>query len=236
MPCSMKVSISLGGSLLTGKNNDNPLELNPETYKIYSDVLRKLHEEGHELMVVCGGGGPARHFIETAKMLGATRYIQDMLGVKATHVNALLVMAALGEVADQSRIYQRASDLANREPGKILVGGGYKPGSSTDYRAVIFAGKMGADLIVNASDVDGVYDCDPRKHPEAKKLKELSFKELEGIIKRNTVQSPGEYGLFDLKAVRLAAKLAIPIVFIDGRDPEEIKRSVYMKHNGSLVK
>ena len=231
----MKVSISLGGSLLTGKNNDKPLELNPEPYKRYAGVLRKLHEEGHELMVVCGGGRPARHFIEVAKTLGATRYVQDMLGVKATHVNALLMMASLGEIVDQSRIYQRASDLVNRAPRKILVGGGYKPGSSTDYRAVIFAGRMGADLIVNASDVDGVYDHDPRINPEARKLSKLTFSELETIIKSNTVQSPGKYGLFDLKAVRLAAKLEIPIVFIDGRDPEEIKRAVHMQHHGSIV-
>ena len=231
----MKISLSLGGSLLTGKNKEPCVELSPEKYRLYAETLKDLHNQGHEIMAVCGGGKPARHFIDVSKHLGGTRDIQDLLGVKASHVNALLMMSALGGHADQARIYQRASDLRYAPTGKILVGGGYRPGSSTDYRAVIFAEKMGADLIINATDVPGVYDRNPRKHPDAVKLKELTYDQLESIIKENTTQAPGEYGLFDLKAVRLARKAGIPVVFIDGTDPEEIKRAVEGTHSGSTV-
>ncbi|MCW4048479.1 MAG: UMP kinase [Candidatus Bathyarchaeota archaeon] len=232
----MKVSLSLGGSLLTGKKDDPTLNLQPDTYMKYARVINELHEEGHELMIVCGGGKPARHFISVAKKLGGSSSVQDMLGVKATHINALLMMAALGDSADQNRIYQRASDLNKAPPGKILVGGGFKPGSSTDYRAVIFAEKMSADLIINATDIDGIYNKNPRMHKDAIKLETLSFKTLQQVIKENTEQAPGEYGLFDMKAVKLARKLNTPVVFIDGTDPEEIRRAIHGNHSGSVVK
>lgn len=231
----MKIAISLGGSLLTGKTKDQQITLNPKTYLLYAEVIKRLHNDGHQIMVVCGGGKPARYFIETAKALDASLKIQDNLGVKSTHINALLFMAALGDSADQSRIYQRGSDLNHAPSDKILVGGGYKPGSSTDYRAVIFAGKMNADLIINATDIDGVYTRNPKIHENAVKLTELTCLRLEEIIKRNTRQAPGEYGLFDLKGVRLAKKLDIPLIIIDGTDPEEIIRAVEGTHSGSTV-
>jgi uridylate kinase len=231
----MIISLSLGGSLLTGKNSEPYVELDPNIYCRYAETLKQLHSNGHEIIVVCGGGKPARYFIDLAKQLGGLPDVQDLLGVKASHVNALLLMSALGDYADQTRIYQRGSDLNYAKKGSILVGGGYRPGSSTDYRSVIFAVKIGADLIVNATDVSGVYDKNPKIHMDAIKLRELTFDRLERIIKENTRQAPGKYGLFDLKAVRLGKKAGIPIVFIDGRDTEEIKRAIEGTHSGSIV-
>lgn len=230
----MKIALSLGGSLLTGKGDE--ILIDYLTYIRYAETVKQLHREGHKLIVVCGGGKPARYFIDVAKKLDAKREIQDMLGVKCTHINALLFMAALGEYADQSRIYQRASDLKYAPKDKILVGGGFKPGSSTDYRAAILAGSMKADLIINATDVDGVYTKNPKKYTDAEKIKELSYSKLEEIIKENTRQSPGEYGLFDQKGIKKAKKDRIPIVIIDGSDPDEIKRAVDGNHNGSVIR
>ena len=231
----MKIALSLGGSLLTGKNDKPYVELEAERFRKYALVLKELHKEGHELVVVCGGGKPARHFIAVSKELEGSRKVQDLLGVKATHVNALLMMSALGDYADQSRIYQRGSDFKYRIPGKILIGGGFLPKSSTDYRAVIFAEKIHADLIVNATDVSGVYNKNPSIHKDAQKLVTLTFNQLETIIKDSVCQDPGEYGLFDMKAVKKAKRLKIPIVFIDGTNPEEIKRVVNGTHSGSTV-
>ena len=231
----MKATISLGGSLLTGDKSDPTPTLSPQPYRAYAAVLRQLHTEGHQLMVVCGGGKPARHYIKVAKDLDAPPAIQDMLGVKATQVNALLLTAALGDAADQTRIYTRATELRHRQPGKILVGGGYRPGSSTDYRAVLLARALGSDAVINATDVPGVYDANPRTKPEARKLDHLTHAHLKRIIEENTRQAPGEYGLFDLKAAKLAARISMPLVFIDGRDPEELRRAVEGGHSGTLV-
>jgi uridylate kinase len=224
----MKVSISLGGSLLT-KN------MEASSYRRYADVIKRLWEAGHTIVVTCGGGRPARQFITIAKDLDATSDIQDGLGILATHVNALLLIAALGDAADP-HIHRRASEIKSHLGDRILVGGGHRPGSSTDYRAAIFAEAIDADLIINATDVPGVYDKNPKTNPDAKKQDILTYPELEEIIRANTRQVPGEYGLFDLKAVRLAAKLGTPLIFVDGTDPEEIIRAVTGAHHGTTVR
>jgi len=223
----MKISISLGGSLLTKS-------MDASSYLKYADVVKRLWEAGHDIVVVCGGGRPARQYIGIAKELGGNSYLQDNLGILATHVNALLFIAALGNSADP-HIHLRASEVKRHLGDKILVGGGYKPGSSTDYRAALFAEAMNADLIINATDVAGVYDKNPKTNKDAKRLDRLTFIELETILKANVKQVPGEYGLFDLKAVRLASRLGIPVIFVDGNDPEEIIRAVEGSHHGTVV-
>ncbi len=224
----MIVSISLGGSLLTREHT-------AETFRKYAEALRKLKDRGHLLIVVCGGGKPAREWIRLARELGADDSLQDRLGIHATHLNALLLIAALGPDA-HPHVHRRGSEIKRNLGDKILIGGGHLPGSSTDYRAVLFAEAAGADLIVNATDVRGVYNKNPEKHPDALKLDKITFSQLEKIIQENTEQAPGEYGLFDLKAVRRAKKLKIPLIFIDGTDPEEIVRAVVGGHGGTEVR
>jgi uridylate kinase len=205
------------------------------SYSHYADVLKRLHDGGHTIVVTCGGGRPARQYISIAKELNSSRRLQDNLGILATHINALLLIAALGDAADP-RVHRRADEVRRRLGERILVGGGHKPGSSTDYRTVIFAEAIGADLIINATDVSGVYDKNPKTNPDARKLDSLSYAELEKIVRANTCQAPGEYGLFDLKAIKLAGKLGVPLVFVDGTDPEEIIRAVTGDHHGSTVR
>jgi len=224
----MKVSISLGGSLLTR-------DMIPENYRRYARILKELKDEGHQIVVVCGGGRLAREFISLARELGADDHLQDRLGILATHTNALLLIAALGSDA-HPHVHRRRSEIKRNLGDRILVGGGHLPGSSTDYRAVLFAEAMGADLVVNATDVDGVYDKNPEKHPDAMKLDRITFSRLEEIIVESTEQAPGEYGLFDLKAVKLARRLKIPMVFVNGTDPEEIMRAVEGGHNGTEIR
>lgn len=224
---SMKISISLGGSLLT-RNQD------PQNFFHYADVLKGLKGKGHQIVVVCGGGKTAREYIETGKLLGATPTLQDRLGILATHLNALLLISALGEDAHH-HVHRRGSEIKRNIDGKILVGGGHLPGSSTDYRAVQFAKAMEGDLIVNATDYGGIFDKDPSKSVDAKKIETCSYECLEKIVIERFKQEPGHYGLFDLKAVRLASKIKLPLVFIDGRDPLEIIRAVEGTHHGTLV-
>ena len=118
----------------------------------------------------------------------------------------------------------------------MWIGGGHKPGTCTDFLTVQFAEAMDADLIINATDIDGVYDKNPKTHPNAKKLTELTFETLETIIKENTRQAPGEYGLFDLAAVKLSKEIKIPVIIIDGTDPQEVARAIQGKHSGSTIR
>ena len=223
---TMRVSISLGGSLLAQT---------PDAITKYADTLIELKERGHQLIVVTGGGRSARHWISLAKELGADPYTQDRLGIHATHLNALLLIAALGSHA-HPHIHRRGSEIKRHLDNQILVGGGYLPGSSTDYRAVLFAQAAKAELIVNATNVDGVYDRNPNLNPDAVKLLHITYYGLEKIINENAVQAPGKYGLFDLKAVKRAKKFKLPLIFVDGTNPKEIARAIEGGHNGTEVR
>ena len=222
----MKVVISLGGSLLTR-------ELTAENFKKYAEVLKRLKRMGHKLIVDCGGGKVCREYRDIAKELGATHEIMDWIGIQATHMNAFTLIAALGKDAHPISL-RTVEEVKEHFNDKILVCGGYLPGCSTDYDAALFAEAVKADLLINATDVDGVYSADPDKDPNAKKFDKLSYDEFERIILQNP-QVPGEYRFFDLKATRLIKKARIKTIFIDGRDPEEIIRAVEGRHNGTIV-
>lgn len=237
----MKIVISIGGSLLTEKVRETVYELDMKkylkNYTRYGNVIKKLYNKGHQLVVVCGGGSPARVFQSIAREFTSDRILLDNIGIVGTDVNAYLFVAALGDIAyqivlkdpeDVERVFEKYKGE------KVIVCSGFKPGCSTDFDTAMHAEKIGADLIVNATNVDGVYTDDPRKNPNAKKLPKLDYKQFREIISKVS-QQPGDYGLFDLKAIDIIERCKIKTVIVDGNDPEEIIRAVEGTHNGTVI-
>jgi uridylate kinase len=226
----MKIIISIGGSLLTK-------ELTIENFKKYADVFLKLKDAGHQLAVVCGGGKVCRDYRDIARGFTDDADALDFIGIMATHINASTVAAVLdenGHLVKWGTLEVALKDVKKHFGEKILVGGGYEVGASSDYDAALFAEVIDADMLINASNIDGVYTTDPRKDPDAKKIDKLTHEEFEKIIMQNP-QTPGEYRLFDLPATKLIKKLKLKTVFIDGNDPEEILRAVEGNHNGTVI-
>jgi len=222
----MKIIISLGGSLLTR-------ELSAKNFKKYADVLIKLKKKGHKLVVVCGGGKTAREYQKIVKDYGVSKELQDMIGIVATHLNAMTLLPILKNYAF-SRVLKTPTEVKKYFNKKILVCAGNLPGHSTDYDAALFAKAVKADLLINATNIDGVYSSDPRKNPKAKKFDKLSYKDFEKIISKN-LQAPGKYGLFDLKATKLIRKEKIRTVIINATNPEEIIKAMKGKHKGTII-
>jgi uridylate kinase len=222
----LKIVISLGGSLLTK-------DLTFDNFKKYADVLKRLKDKDHKLVVVCGGGKVSREYRDIAKKFTSDNVLLDWIGIQATHLNAFTLISALDKDAYPVSL-RTVQEVKKNFKDKILVCGGNVPGSSTGYDAALFAEAIKADLLIKASDVDGVYSADPDKHPNAKKFDRLTHDEFLKIIEKNP-QIPGEYRLFDLKATKLIKKNKIKTIFIDGNDPEEIMRAVEGKHHGTVV-
>ncbi|VVB59137.1 Uridylate kinase [uncultured archaeon] len=221
----MKLVISLGGSLLTR-------DFSTSGVKKYIDVLKKISEKTEQLVVVVGGGKICREYQAIARELGATREMQDYIGIKSTQFNASLVASAF---AGYSEIPNNEKELKSAlKNNKVVVAGGFKGGQSTDAAAAFSAKKIKADLLINASNVDGVYDSNPAENKNAKKIPRLSYSELKQILSKNA-QLPGQYGLFDLRAVEIISSAKIKTAFIDGTDAEEIYRAAFGEHKGSVV-
>lgn len=221
----MRIVISLGGSLLTK-------DFSASGVRKYVDVLKKISEKTEKLVIIVGGGKICRQYQAIARELGASQDMQDYIGIKSTHFNASLVAAALAKYAE---IPNNENEMkAALAKNKIIVGGGLKIGQSSDAVAAFAAKEIKADLLINASNIDGVYDSNPKENKNAKKLQKLSYAELKQILSKNA-QLPGQYGLFDLRAADIIAKAKIKAVFIDGSDAEEIYRAAFGKHQGSVV-
>ena len=220
-----RIVISLGGSILVPSLEKNHL-------REYATILRDLGGE-HRLFLVVGGGGAARRYIELARKLGIDESIGDELGILVTRLNATLLAGALGDAA-YPKIAESYRDAAGfGESGKIVVMGGVVPGQTTDAVAALLAERVHADLIINWTSVDGIYSADPKKHPDAVRHATLSPKELQEIIRGDQLEA-GSNTVFDTVAAKIIGRSGIPLVVLDGRDPEDPRKAIRGKR-GTLV-
>jgi len=226
----MRAVLKLGGSLLYDENGQVMIDKVRE----YAKVVQALLEKGHEFVIVVGGGKPARVFISAARELGASEAQCDWIGIKMARHNAELLCAALGDAAFP-KIVETLDELEVAfQHGKVVLMGGLTPGQSTNAVAALAAESVGADILLNATNVDGVYDQDPKKSG-AKMLKKVDIEELRSILSGSGTRA-GEYKLFDPVAIRVVARSKIKAVIFNGNDPDNLRRLVGKGEEiGSLV-
>lgn len=223
----MKIVLRIGGSIIGSP--PNPLIL-----KSYSEQISKLKEEGHTLVVVVGGGPLSRQYIETADALGLSDEDKDDLAILVSRLNAKLLVKKLKDVAPDvipSSIGQLTRLL---RVSSITVMGGLKPGMTTDSVAAMVAKAIRADLLIKATDQEGVYTKDPKIHPEAKKLDFLTFDELNNMSKEK--HKPGMHSILDPKAVRILKDSGIKTIVLNGYKPEGIGLAIRGERIGTLIK
>ena len=223
----MKVIVKLGGHLFPDKLDTNRIVA-------YSKVIMELHASGHQISIVIGGGRIARRYIDAARTLGASEFICDILGIAISRVNAQLFITSLGDIAYPQPITSLKQALMVTERDQIIVLGGLHPGQSTNAVAGLVAEAYQADLLVNATDVDGVYSADPDEVPHAKKLDQISPENLRQLLHSKSSKA-GDYALFDPVAIKIIERSRIPTRIIDGRDPANIIAAVQGKAIGTLI-
>jgi len=210
----MKVVVSLGGSIVASPS------VNKEFISDYAEMVLRLRKEGINLATVVGGGKIARDYIEAARGFGASEDFCDEIGILATRMNASLLVSALGEEASR-RI---PVDIDEVEEGKIIVMGGTVPGHTTDAVSAMLAKKINADLLINASNVNGIYDKDPKKFPDAKRLQKVRAEELLSLIEGE--HRAGITTILDIKAERIIIEEKIRTLVLNGRDLENMERAI----------
>jgi uridylate kinase len=209
-----KVVISIGGSILASPRP------NISYIKDFTKMLRGLRDEGILPMVVVGGGKVARDYIEKARHLGASDEFCDLMGILVTRLNAMLLSAALGEDA----LGKVPEEPVEYSGDKILVMGGVKPGQTTDAVSAQLAVMNKAALLVNATNVDGVYDSDPRENPRAKRFDRLTFPELMNIV--DSDHKAGMSAVFDPLAAGIVYQSKIRTLIVYGGEVENIKNAI----------
>lgn len=215
-----KVVVSIGGSVLVPGDDDAAY------IRRLADMLREVASEA-QVAVVVGGGREARRYVDMGRALGGSVRELDELGIGITRVNARLLTVALGDMAN-TEIPVKADDCARMsEPGRIAVMGGTEPGHTTDAVSAMIAERMGADRIVNASNVDAVYSADPRADPDAVRYERMTIAQLKEVVYQD--HDAGKSSVFDPLGVSIAMRERIDILMVNGRDLEELRNAILGK-------
>lgn len=222
----MKIVVTIGGSVLF-HNYDY------EKLKEYVDVLLEMKAE-NDLMVVVGGGKPSRDYIEIARALGASEALCDDVGIEVTRLNARLLIIALGDAAYPKVPHDFLEALEYSYSGKLVVMGGTEPAHSTDAVGSILAEFVGADLLINATSVDGLYNKDPLKYSEAVMFKEIKASDMMEFMSDKDNKA-GTYEFFDRTAIGIIKRSGIKAVILNGDDPRNIIRATFEKIGTTVI-
>jgi len=222
----MILVVSIGGSVLTSN-------LDPERIRKYASSIQALAEE-HTTYIVVGGGRIARDYITAARALGANEVECDIIGIDMTRINAKLLIAAMGKSAYPVPLtsYQEARNAALT--GRVVVMGGLIPGQTTDAVSAVLAEYVGADLLINATSVDGVYTADPNLDSKAEKISSMTPSQLVDIVIKINM-SAGSNSPLDPLAAKIIQRCGIKTIVIDGREPGNINEAAAGRHNGTLI-
>ena len=203
-----RVVIKLSGSIFSLSNNneqDNHDYYN--TFKQYSDVLTNLTNNVQPI-VITGGGSIARLYINFARKLGQDEASLDLLGIAISRINAKLLIASLGNYAYPD-VPQSLDDVRRFvESNKIIVSGGLHPGQSTNATSALIAEKTRASEFINATDVNGIYDSDPRKNNNAQLFEKIEVNKLLKMLLEESSMA-GEYDLLDIVALKVIERSKI---------------------------
>lgn len=204
------IVISLGGSLIVPNGG-----FDIEFLSSFNIFIREKITAGWRFFIVTGGGSTARHYIDAAKKIvgDINNWNLDWIGIHTTRLNAHLIRTIFGDIAHPRVIHNYEKKIKElKQP--LVVAAGWRPGCSTDYDATILARDYGAQVLINLSNIDFVYDKDPNKFTDARKIEKMTWDEIDEIVGKKW--TPGKNVPFDPKAVKLAKKIGLT-VYITGK-------------------
>jgi len=223
----MRLVIRVGGSVIASP-------FNPKLMNAYVKLLLDLKRQGHMVGAVIGGGSLSRELIKTARTMGLSEPAQDEVAISMSRVVAQLFVLKLGFHGTLT-VPTNIEDAANLfGKSNIVVMGGLKPGMTTDAVAAMLAERVNADLLVKASNVDGIYTKDPNKYKDAEKLQSVRFNDLRGLFEKQKHEA-GIHQVIDPEAIHILHKNKIKTVVVSGFKPENVLVAVKGEEVGTLI-
>jgi len=211
------IVISLGGSLIV------PDQIDSEFLKSFISTIKEYVSKGYHFVIITGGGKTCRRYQKALSDISETTSSSlDWLGIYSTRLNAEFMRLVFGPLAHLDIIID--PNIVPETDKPIVIGAGWKPGWSSDYDAVIIAGQLGVKRIINLSNIDHAYDKDPNKYPDAKIIKESSWKDFRALLPKEW--NPGLSSPFDPIAAEKAESLSLEVVIVNGRNIENLKNYI----------
>ena len=213
------VVLSIGGSVLRAGEGDR------QYWADLADLLRRLGAE-FPLLVTTGGGRTAREYIQLGRGLGLTEVELDEIGIEVTRLHARLLAARVGPpspVHPPATVAEAIQELRHASP---VILGGTEPGHTTDGVAALLAVRSRASRLVNATNVAGIYDRDPRTDPHARLRERLKWSEFQAMVEAGTTTDAGQNFLFDRLGAGLLSRAGIPLRVVHGGDLPNLEAAV----------
>jgi uridylate kinase len=220
-PAPSPVVLSVGGSVLLGPDP----QAEAEYFAKLADLLREFGRTT-PLAVTTGGGRVARDYIRLGRSLGLTEVELDEVGIDVTRIHARLLAARIGPPTPLRPPATTADAAIEVHRVSPVVLGGTEPGHTTDGVAALLAVRLKASRLVNATRVAGLYDQDPRTHPDAKRLDHLGWDEFRAIVHGSTGVDAGQEFVFDRLGADLLHRAKIPLAIVDGRDLPNLRAAL----------
>ena len=233
-PMFKRVVLKLGGEALLGNRRYG---IDQEAARRIAEQLHRVHSRGVEIAIVVGGGNIVRGL--EASERGVDRVTGDYMGMLATVINALALRDAIEHEGMQCRVQsaiamQQVAEpfiplraLRHLEKGRIVIlaAGTGNPFFTTDTTAALRAAEIGADVLLKATKVDGIYTADPKKHADAERLPHLSYLE---VLNRGLT-------IMDSTALTLCMDNRMPIIVFDLFAEGNIERVILGEPIGTRV-
>jgi uridylate kinase len=229
-----RILLKLSGEALMG---DKGFGIDPEVLKTIASEVYEVYKKGLEIAIVMGGGNIFRGMNSSEYKMRRTS--ADNIGMLATAMNSLAVGEALNNLGADSQVMsaiemprvaetftaKRAIDHLQNKRVVLFAAGTGNPFFSTDTAATLRALEIGADVLLKATKVDGVYDTDPVKNPDAKLFKNLTYREY---IERGLK-------VMDMTSITLAMGQNLPVVVFSLRDKGNILKVVTGEDIGTII-
>ncbi|MFX1365128.1 MAG: UMP kinase [Promethearchaeota archaeon] len=217
-----KSVIKIGGSLLFTKDK----ELDKTWIQGFCQIFKKIEYTGTHV-IVCGGGKIARVYIDTVRSFQGNEALCDIFGIELSRINSKLLISSFQDYA-YPIVPKSMEELSLALLfGKIVIMGGLQPGQSTTSVAVEVSEFINAEELVILTDVEGIYDKDPKKYNDAKLLKNLTYADLQEIIIKSSGDkqaAAGEYRIFDAVSLQILKRSRIKIRVMSGKDLKEFEK------------
>lgn len=234
-PVYKRILLKISGEGLMGKRE---FGMSAEVIASLAAQIKQVRESGVEICIVVGGGNIFRGAKEASK--GMNRSVADQVGMLATIMNALYLQNALEKIGVEVRVmsglnvpqvcepYMYRKALNHLEKGRVIIfaAGTGNPYFTTDTGAALRASEMQCDALFKSTQVDGVYDKDPRQNPDARRFDVVSYNEV--IEKR--------LGIMDIAAVVLAKESKVPIIVFSQKEKDSLLDAVCGKGRYTIIK
>ena len=212
------ITVSLGGSII------NPGSIDKGFLKAFSELIIDHHERTQDkFIIICGGGKVARDYMNASPEDMPTGQ-KDLTGIITTWVNAQLVAAWFRSYTPSKPVQEFYTFVNQIDQFPILIAGGFLPGIKTDEDAALCADYFKSPYLINITNVDGVYDTDPKKNPKAKKFDHMSYKEFIELILHEDV-GPGASAPFTLISTKIAERSNCRLLIVK-KDIQTIKKAI----------